>query len=147
MGGTLDGAYVRVYGTFPIYDYGCLFKVKAGGEIAAWYFARDTGCSAYGGRFRAHVTGRLLCVVSGRGDLTIQIYRKLLPGGCADSASFKGQFWVAGGIGFCDPDTWTSWASRWWGDSWCWTAGAVVSADYNETTPGDWTWNYDADYE
>ncbi len=146
--GNLNGAYIRVYGQFPIYDYGCTFRVKAGGEIAGWYFAEDSGCSAYGGRLRANVTGKLLCVVSGRGDLTLQIYRNTLGSDtCAGSASFKGQFWVAGGIGFCDPDSWTSWESRWWGDSWCWTAGAMIGADYNETKTDGWHWVYDADYE
>ena len=146
--GKLNGAYVSVYGQFPLYDYGCVFCVKAGGEIAGWYFATDSGCSAYGGRLRVNITGKLLCVVSGRGDMTIQIYRKILPGNtCADSASFKGQFWVAGGIGFCDPDSWKSWASRWWGDSWCWTAGAMVAADYNESKAGEWNWSYESDYE
>jgi plastocyanin len=146
--GNLNGAYIRVYGQFPIYDYGCTFRVKAGGEIAGWYFAEDNGCSAYGGRLRANVTGKLLCVVSGRGDLTLQIYRNTLGSDtCAGSASFKGQFWVAGGIGFCDPDSWKSWESRWWGDSWCWTAGAMIGADYNETETDGWHWEYDADYE
>jgi hypothetical protein len=138
-----------VYGQFPLYDYGCLFQVKAGGEIAAWYFAQDTtGCSAYGGRLRAHITGKILCVVSGRGDLSIQIYRQVQQGGgCANEASFKGSFWMAGGIGFCDPEDWDSWANRWWGDGWCWTAGAMISADYNVSKANDWNWDYDSDYE
>ena len=37
--------------------------------------------------------------------------------------------------------------SRWWGDGWCWTAGAMIGADYNETKTDGWHWEYDADYE
>jgi len=148
--GALAGGYVRVYGDVPIYNYSCLFRISVGGEVAVWYFAQVSGdCSAYGGRLRGYVYGKILCVVSARGDLTLEIYRKLGPGPgeCASEPSMRGQFWVAGGIGFCDPGSWRSWESRWWGDSWCWTCGAMVEADYNDTVPGDWHWDYEADYE
>ncbi len=149
--GRLVGAYIRVYGEVPIYDYGCMFRVTAGGEIAAWYFAEvegaNAGCSRYGGRLRGYIHGKLLCVVSARGDLTLEIYR--VPpahgGGCGE-ASMRGQFWAAGGLGFCEPETWTSWESKWWGDGWCWTAGAMVEAEYDGNT-GDWDWDYQAAYE
>jgi hypothetical protein len=59
--------------------------------------------------------------------------------------SFEGTLWVAGGIGFCEPNEWTSWDDRWWNDSWCYTCGAMVSVDYNVGQPNDWdgamTWN------
>jgi hypothetical protein len=148
--GALAGGYVRVYADVPIYNYSCLFRVSVGGEVAVWYFAQVGGdCSAYGGRLRGYVYGKILCVVSARGDLTLEIYRKLgpSPGECAPEPSMYGQFWVAGGIGFCSPESWHSWESRWWGDSWCWTCGAMVEANYNDTNPGDWWWNYEADYE
>ncbi len=146
-GGLLVGGYVRAYGDFPIYDYGCVFQVTAGGEIAAWYFAALHGDDdAWGGRLRGYVYGKLLCVVSARGDLTLEIFH---PGHISGTASyaFRGQFWVAGGIGWCSPGSWKSWESRWWGDSWCWCCGAIVWADYNYTAPDDWKWDYDADCE
>ncbi len=147
--GRLAGGYLRVYGEIPIYDIGCFFRIKAGGEVAAWYFARfkGSGCDLYGGRLRGHIHGKLLCVVSARGDLTLQIYRKSPAGGGCGEPSMKGQFWAAGGIGFCDPEDWDTWEHRWWGDSWCWTAGAMVEANYNDKKPNGWWWNYDADYE
>jgi plastocyanin len=148
--GRLAGGYVRVYGEIPIYDVGCFFRIKAGGEMAAWYFAqfKDSGsCDLYGGRLRGYIHGKLLCVVSARGDLTLQIYRKSPGGQCAADPSLRGQFWAAGGLGFCDPEDWDTWEHRWWGDSWCWTAGAIVEANYNDNKPNGWWWHYDADYE
>ncbi len=146
-GGLLVGAYLRAYGDFPIYDVGCLFRVTVGGEIAGWYFADKEGLdSAWGGRLRGYVYGKLLCVVSARGDLTLEISH---PGHAQgkDDFVFRGQFWVAGGIGACDPGSWKSWESRWWKDKWCWACGAMVKANYNLTSPDDWKWDYDADCE
>jgi hypothetical protein len=143
--GTLSGGYVRVYGDFPIYESGCMLRVNVGGEIAVWYFAAFGGESAaYGGRLRGYVYGKVLCVVSARGDLTLELSR---PGHSDKGYKFVGQFWVAGGIGFCEPETWKSWESRWWGDGWCWTCGAMVSVDYNDTTADTWHWDYDAECE
>ena len=135
---------MRVYGDFPLYDYGCLFRVKVGGDISVWYFA-ELGSSdkAYGGRMRGYIYGKLLCLVSGRGDLTLELSS---PGESGDY-KYIGTFWAAGGIGFCDPEDWKSWESRWWGDSWCWTCGALVHADYDHEKPGAWNWNYDGDCE
>jgi len=147
--GRLAGGYVRVYGEVPLYNVSCMFRVKVGGEVAAWYFAQfeGGGCDLYGGRVRGHIYGKLLCVVSARGDLTLKIYRKSPGGQCAEKPSMRGRFWAAGGIGFCEPGSWDSWAKRWWDDSWCWTAGAMVDANYNDDKPGGWSWDYDADYE
>jgi hypothetical protein len=142
--GTLSGGYVRVYGDFPIFEKGCMLRVNVGGEIAVWYFAEEeVESAAYGGRLRGYVYGKVLCVVSARGDLTLELSRP----GHSDGYKFVGQFWVAGGIGFCDPGSWKSWESRWWGDGWCWTCGAMVSVDYNDTTAYTWHWDYDAECE
>jgi hypothetical protein len=54
---------------------------------------------------------------------------------------------VAGGIGFCEPDKWKSWETRWWKDKWCWTCGAIIWADYNYTKPDAWKWDYAGDCE
>jgi plastocyanin len=147
--GRLVGGYVRVYGEMPLYGDSCFFRLSAGGEVAVWYFAatgyQDGGCDRYGGRLRGYLHGDLLCVVSARGDLTLEVYRSPTATSCG-AASFRGKLWAAGGIGFCDPEGWSSWESRWWGDSWCWTAGAEVDAKYDGNTK-DWDWHYDADYE
>jgi hypothetical protein len=144
--GDWAGGYARVYGDFPLYNTGCLFKVNVGGDIALWYFAdQSSPAKAYGGRIRGYVYGKLLCVVSGRGDLTLELS---VPGASGPSSyKYKGAFWAAGGIGFCDPKGWKSWESRWWGDSWCWTCGALVRADYNHTKASAWNWDYDSGCE
>jgi hypothetical protein len=59
----------------------------------------------------------------------------------------RGQLWVAGGIGSCEPDKWRSWESRWWNDMWCWTCGVMVEANCNDTRPGEWWWDDEDDYE
>ena len=76
-------------------------------EVTAWYFSQVEGdYSAYGGRLRGYVYGKILCIISARGDLTLEVYRKLgpAPGECASTPHMHGQFWVAGGIGFCEDD-------------------------------------------
>jgi hypothetical protein len=146
-GDLLIGGYVRAYGDFPIYASGCMYRLTAGGEVAAWYFAARRGRdTAWGGRLHGYVRGKLLCVVSARGDLTLEIYH---PGHISGTKSyaFEGEFWVAGGIGWCSPSSWKSWEKRWWGDKWCWCCGAMISADYNKTVPDDWKWDTDAECE
>lgn len=143
----LVGGYLRFYGDVPIYNYSCLFRVTVGGKIAVWYFAdtnpEHSGNDAWGGQLGGYVTGQILCVVSARGDLTLTLYQR--PD--RENISMAGQFWVAGGIGWCDPGSWDTWDNRWWGDSWCWTCGAMVEANYNVDKVDDWAWSYDADYE
>jgi hypothetical protein len=40
--------------------------------------------------------------------------------------AFSGEGWIAAGVGSCSPNTWHSWSTRWWNDSWCYTAGARI---------------------
>ena len=144
---SLAGGYLRAYGDVPIYESGCMYRLHAGGEIAIWYFANlspgQPQNAAWGGRLTGYVYGKLLCVVAARGDLTFQLWQR----DDRDGFSYRGQFWVAGGIGSCEPKDWDTWENRWWGDSWCWTCGALIQADYNDTVPGEWKWTTDADYE
>ncbi len=141
---SLAGAYMRVYGDVPIYESGCMYRLHAGGELAIWYFAdlQDESAS-WGGQLSGYVYGKLLCVVSARGDLTLRLWQRQ----DRDGLSYRGEFWVAGGIGWCEPEDWDTWENRWWDDSWCWTCGALIRADYNDTTPNEWEWITDADYE
>jgi hypothetical protein len=68
--------------------------------------------------------------------------------GCYAGAGIS---WVAIGIGFdCDPHTWKSWSSRWWGDSWCWTFGAGIGLSFIGPTQsvGDvWDFDFEIDFE
>ncbi len=59
--------------------------------------------------------------------------------------SIYGQFWVAVGVGWCEPKSWTSWERRWWGDSWCYCIGAVAEVSYMEdyVAPSSTNWEYD----
>jgi hypothetical protein len=143
--GSFTGGYMRVYGSAPLYDVGCLFRLSAGGEVAAWYFDTQAAGSAYGGRLRGYVYGTALCIVSARGDVTLELVKP----GLADqnTYSFRGQLWVAGGIGFCEPNEWDSWENRWWNDNWCWTCGALVDVNYNDDKTNEWSWDYDAECE
>jgi hypothetical protein len=143
--GGYTGAYARVYGDFPVYSYSCLLEVNVGGDVAVWVFASVTKPDiAYGGRVRGYVYGKVLCALSARGDLTMQVAK---PAG-SSKFTMLGDFWVAGGIGFCDPDSWSSWESRWWGDSWCWTCGADVRMEYQmKNDPNGWWTDSDGDCE
>jgi len=138
----LTGAYVRVYGDFPIYDIGCMARLTAGGELEGYYFADKAGDAAWGGSLRAFVTGEILCVVTARGDLTLAIGT---PGRGQKPYYFRGQFWVAGGIGLCSPQTWVKWddvhqpPGRWWGEPWyCQICGAHIATDYNYNQADGW---------
>ena len=140
----LIGGYVRVYGDFPVYNTGCMYNLTASGEAAAWYFAQRRGDDqAWGGRIRGYVHGKVLCVVSARGDLTLEIRNSTYTTSTHDYA-FIGQFWVAGGIGWCSPGSWKKWESKWWGDKWCYCCGAMIQCDYNVTKVDDWKWTTDA---
>ena len=69
--------------------------------MALW---RSRTCSqsavAFGGKVRGWITGEALCFVSVRGDMT-------LFGGLVNNRfKTQGNFWLGGGIGFCDPGSW-----------------------------------------
>ncbi len=137
----MTGVYMRALGDFPIIQDGCLLSLNVGGEIEIWYFTGEE--TAYGGSLRGFAYGEALCVISARGDVTLTFSHDV-----EDAQVFKGEGWVAGGIGLdCDPGTWgPTWSGRWWGDSWCWQAG--MAADLRWRSGGDgWSYLTDADYE
>ena len=144
-GELLIGGYVRVYGDFPIYESGCMARLTAGGEVAGYYFAAiDGNEAAWGGQLRGFVTGRLLCVVSARGDLTLAIFSPGNDDGTKPYA-FQGDFWIAGGLGLCDPNNWRCWDDRWWGEGrlTCWVlCGAQISTDYNVRAADAWSFDF-----
>ena len=127
----MRGVYASVGGSFPIYNYGCLFRIAAEAEVAAWYF--DNG-PTYGGKLVAGAYGEGLCVVSVKGEFT------LIGGREGTAYFFAGSAWVAGGIGDCEPEEWDTLDDA-LSDSWCASCGASIDLTYvNE----DWEVDYDA---
>ncbi len=144
-GGTsiYSGLYISVAISVPIYNNGCTLEVIATGEIRGWYFkqiAPSVGTESWGGYLSARVSAEVACLVSAAGQLSLEI------SSVAAVMTFNGQAWLAGGIGDCEPQTWTSWGGRWWGDSWCAQAGAMVNVKYVDQ-PEVWTVTYDLDVE
>lgn len=133
----LTGFYVRVYAEMPLFDFGCVFRISVGADFSVWYWSPSEGAPAYGGRMRGYVNGKVLCIFSAHGDMTIEYAAE---GG---QETLRGEAWAAGGFGFCDPGDWDSWDDRWWGDGWCWTGGLHAEVWYD----GDWHFDYEDDYE
>lgn len=150
-----SGWYVNAYGEIPVGENdSCMLKANAGVGVRIWYFLGVNGTGVYGGDLSGWVYGQVGCVLSARGNLTLG-YAHLDYGGeqysrrCNDTECdvYGGNFWVAIGIGWCDPKSWRSWGSRWWGDSWCYTFGAYVDLSYL-TPPGGWDgWDYNLDLD
>jgi hypothetical protein len=151
------GWYVRAYAEMPLIDsYGCLMKANAGLGVRVWYLMNQAGIGTYGGDLSGYVYAQVACILSARGNLTLG-YARLDQGGTQYSRTcnapqcdvYGGNFWVATGVGWCEPKTWHTWSSRWWGDSWCYTFGAYVDLSYL-TPPGGWDgwdFNIDLDFE
>jgi len=147
---TYTGIYLYLNGDFPIVEgTSCLLKASAAGELRFWYYWSD---DIGGGTLSGAVHATVLCVISGRGQVDLG-YARLDQGGtqfgrtCESAACdvFGGAFWVAMGVGWCEPHTWRRWESRWWGDDWCYTLGAYVDLSYMD--PGGLDYQADLDYE
>jgi len=168
---TYAGFYINVHGEFPIIDEGCSMRAKGGGGLSGWYFwaydDQNNRQDIYGGQLSAHVYATAACVVSARGELALTL-EQLGPSGqisappgvpaswgpfnrtcqADECTAFSGSFWIAAGVGDCSPGSWDKWEERWWGDSWCYTVGAIVGLSYLDPAPGDaWDFDYDLDYE
>ncbi|MBN1887094.1 MAG: choice-of-anchor J domain-containing protein [Thermoflexales bacterium] len=147
--GTFAGIYLAVWGDVPIYNYSCIVNVTASAEVRFWYFTPTSkGDPIYGGYLRGSVYGTGLCLIHARGELTLSIERLRntgtswggrkcsAPGGCM---AFSGEFWIAVGIGFCEPKNWVGWKNRWWNDDMCYTAGVQAEVSYIDPPDGkDW---------
>jgi hypothetical protein len=179
---TLNGLYLRMYGDTTLWNDGGILQLNAGAEIAVWMWVKNVAGQTdipdlvnqptyllnfitFGGKYRFFVHGKILTVISARGDVSLIYWDR--PGeiqeasdGFADAIlndvinrrrSLTGIAWVAGGLGFCDAGTWTSWETRWWDDSWCWNAGAYLEVEVSLTglNPAglDIDADWDADYE
>ncbi|MFM2309457.1 MAG: hypothetical protein RLY87_1578 [Chloroflexota bacterium] len=137
-----SGLYISVSISVPIYNNGCTLEVIATGELRGWKLKLVTSGSTevYGGYLSARVSAEVACLVSATGQLSLEISQ------VGSVMTFNGQAWVAGGVGDCEPSTWTSWGGRWWGDKWCAQAGAQVFVTYTDS-PSDWDVTYDLDVE
>jgi len=144
---TFTGFYLRAHGQVPVYGVNCLLQVTVGAEVAGWYWAIDNGQGdAWGGKLRGYAFGSFICLVSIRGDITLQYWQQTFNNQTV--RKFEGVGWVAGGLGFCDADGWKSWETRWWDQPFCWTAGAYLQIRYDEGTGNDgWKVNYSIELE
>jgi hypothetical protein len=136
----LKGAYVRLYGDTTVngQKVAKVMTVNGGVRIGGWNWSDQAGGEYYGGLAGAFVHTNYLKVVSARGDITFTYERTPVVDQLLADA------WVAGGIGSCEPETWTSWSTRWWNDKWCWSAGAQASLTYNIIEDDfDASWQFD----
>ena len=146
----LEGFYASFDGSVPVLaelTSTCLLRVNVGGGLGFWVLVDGP---ILGGKYRAYIFAEVLCLISARGDLTL--LGSLDLGGLLDDFSFSGLTdnlalagtgWIAGGIGFCDPEEWTSPAAV-WDDSWCYTCLAYLLAEY---VRGELGVDYDAECE
>jgi len=80
-------------------DFSCTLEVGGGIAVAGWRLCTPGGFDG-GGKVRGFVTGEALCMLSVRGDVTLTGSRR------NNVFRLQGDFWVGGGIGFCDPMSW-----------------------------------------
>ncbi|MBN2329501.1 MAG: hypothetical protein JXR73_20335, partial [Candidatus Omnitrophica bacterium] len=128
----MRGIFLRVTGDFPLYGQNCLFKIAAYADVAMWYF--DNG-PTYGGKLVAGAYGQLICIVHIKGQLM------LIGGKDAGEYFFRGNAWVGGGIGLCDPSDWKE-PQDVLDDDWCFSCVAYFDLVYKND---DWEVDYDAD--
>jgi len=166
---TFEGFYVYAAAEWPLMEGDCMLEAVAGGSLALWYFVPQGSSEAlWGGTLTGHVWATVGCILSARGQLALT-FEQILDGYTTSAppgetsrwglwnrtcnsprcGAFTGTFWVAIGVGWCSPSTWDSWSARWWGDSWCYTIGAIVGLSYLDPAPEDewWDFDWDADYE
>ncbi len=126
----LTGAYVRGSASFPVYNVGCFLTVGVGADAGAWVFAGPP--LTIGGLVGGAVYGKAICLVSIRGQLTALGQVR------GDAFDFQGEGFLVGGIGFCEPETWSSVpASR--EDGMCGTADLEFKASYRDSS-----WNIES---
>jgi hypothetical protein len=138
----LKGAYVRLYGDTTVngHQVAKVFTINGGMRFGGWYWSDQAGGQYYGGLAGVFVHTNYLKVLSARGDMTFTYERT------PEVEALSAEVWVAGGIGSCEPETWTTWAGRWWNDKWCWSAGAQSELVYN-IAEDDFDASWDFDFE
>jgi hypothetical protein len=118
--GSLSGVYARAGGSVPVLSGpDCIpFNLTAGGTTGFWLFSEGP---SFGAKMRSYAHGNILCAVSARADLT------LLGGLTGDVWHLAGEGFAAGGVGWCEPESWDSprEALR---DDWCFAC--VLSGEF-----------------
>ena len=139
----IDGIYARLDGSYSILNVGCLLRVNIGAGVGGWFFWDGP---VLGGKIKGYVFGKVLCVVSARGDITLVGTASAAGYSVSDllaaDLAFSGTGFVAGGIGFCSPGSWSTPADV-WADDWCYTCLAYLVLQYIDR----WDVNYDAECE
>jgi hypothetical protein len=119
-----SGVYVRGGATIPLVPGGCWLNFNARADFGAWVLSGSP--VTWGGLVGGAAFGEVLCVGALRGQVTA--LGQSLGGG---RFRFVGNAFGVAGAGFdCDPGTWTS-VSRSRQDSWCGTADAQFTAEYD----------------
>src|SRR5690606_19505690 len=129
----LTGIYAFGEAAIPIIDYGCFLRVGATAGAGFLFFLEGP---TIGGKRTAGVHGKGLCLISVRGKLV------LIGNKDASGFTFKGIGWIAGGLGWCEPESWFT-KDDVWADKWCWTCILYASVLYKNK----WSIDYDADCE
>jgi hypothetical protein len=151
-GNTLyDGYYVMLQGAAPVFSefgfpLGCILEVGLAGEMRVWHWKPVTGGAPpiWGGRLSLGGFGTLLCILHQRIQLGVTLehvnqgWSHVSGATCnASEGCFvaTGDIWMVDGIGFCDPESWDNWETRWWDDGWCWQFGAQAVIFYLKPGP------------
>lgn len=115
----LEGIYVRGAVSIPIINFGCVLTIGCGVDLGMWYLS-----GIFGGLFGGSVYGEAICLVSIRGEMTLMGLKS------GDDYKFQGNGWIAGGLGFCEPEDWDTIADV-RDDDWCLTGDASFGATYS----------------
>lgn len=157
------GVYGNLYGSVPIYK-GTGFEIGGYIEIEGYYFEAQPVAS-WGGSLIGAIYAKSP-IISGRGQLELnveQITNGSKPGAgflpkefknkpianrtCNDASdgciAFTGNIWLAAGLGVCEPETWTNWDKKWWGDKECWTFGVLGALGYLDAPHSGDPWQLD----
>lgn len=116
----IAGIYAFGEAAIPIIDYGCFLRIGATAGAGFWYWVNT---NSFGGKMTAGVFGEGVCLISVRGKI-------VLVGGKKPSGFFfSGTGWIAGGLGWCEPEGWFT-VGDVWADKWCVTCVLWLQATY-----------------
>lgn len=118
-----NGAYLRGGVSFPIYNFGCAFRIGVGANVGMWYLIGPP--KTYGGLVAGEAYGELICLAALKGYIQAMLEQS------GDTTKFAGYGWGAAGIGKCEPATWKDIpAVR--EDSWCGTGDIKFGAEFKD---------------
>jgi hypothetical protein len=118
-----NGFYAGAGVSYNIFDFDCALSLAAGANVAGWYISGNFGLKVQG-----WIVGQALCLISVKGQLTI------LGGEVNDIFKITADFWIGGGLGWCEPDNW-NFPEDVLNDDWC--ASCVGFIGMTGTYPPD----------